>query len=70
MRVKDHPILGGDTRICNARISVNGKPIPAIEGEPIAAALLAVGIRQFRKTPRYGTPRGLFARSVVVRIVS
>ena len=60
MRVKDHPILGGDTRIFNARIYVNGKSIPAIEGEPIAAALLAVGIRQFRKTPKYGTPRGLF----------
>jgi predicted molibdopterin-dependent oxidoreductase YjgC len=60
MRVKDHPVLGEDTRVFNAKIYVNGKPIPAIEGEPIAAALLAVGIRQFRKTPKYRTPRGLF----------
>ena len=60
MRIKDHPILGKDTRVFNAQIYVNGKPIPAIEGEPIAAALLASGITQFSKTPKYGTPRGLF----------
>jgi predicted molibdopterin-dependent oxidoreductase YjgC len=60
MRINDHPILGRDARVCNVRIYVNGKPLRAIEGEPIAAALLAAGIRQFRKTPKYGTPRGLF----------
>ena len=60
MRIQDHPILGEDTRIFNAHIYVNGKPIPAIEGEPIAAALLAAGIKQFRKTPKYKAPRGLF----------
>ena len=60
MRIKNHPILGEDSRVFNAQIYVNGKPIPAIEGEPIAAALLSAGIKQFRKTPKYGTPRGLF----------
>jgi predicted molibdopterin-dependent oxidoreductase YjgC len=60
MRIKEHPILGCDARVCNACIYVDGRPLPAIEGEPIAAALLAAGIRQFRTTPKYGAPRGLF----------
>ncbi len=60
MRIKDHPVLGKDDRGCQVQISVNGQIIHAIEGEPIAAALLAVGIRVFRRTPKYGTPRGVF----------
>ena len=60
MRIKNHPVLGKDERAVQAQISVDGKMIPAIEGEPIAAALLAAGIRQFRRTPKYHTPRGLF----------
>jgi len=60
MRIKEHPILGEDTRVCHAQIFVNGRPIPAIEGEPIAAALVAAGIKQFRTTPKYGAPRGVF----------
>ncbi|MFZ5754732.1 MAG: (2Fe-2S)-binding protein [Bacillota bacterium] len=39
---------------------VDGKKIPAKEGEPIAAALLAAGIRKFRVTPKDGNPRGIF----------
>ena len=32
----------------------------AFEGEPIAAALMANGIRVFRKTRKRGEPRGVF----------
>ncbi len=39
-------------------ISFDGKPIPALEGETIAAALSAAGIVAFRHTPS-GAPRGL-----------
>ena len=60
MRIKDHPVLGKDARTCHVQISVNGRIVHAIEGEPIAAALLAAGIRQFRRTLKYGTPRGVF----------
>ncbi len=60
MRIQEHPVLGKDVRTSHVQIVVNGRRIPAIEGEPIAAALLAAGIRQFRYTPKYGTPRGLF----------
>ena len=60
MRVAKHPILGNDKREQDASIMVDGNRIPAIAGEPIAAALLAAGIRKFRLTPRFGKPRGLF----------
>lgn len=60
MRVKHHPILDEERRTCNATIIVDGKEIPAMEGEPIAAALLAAGIRKFRETPKHHKPRGIF----------
>lgn len=60
MRVEKHPILGDDKRELDACIVVDGNKISAITGEPIAAALLAVGIRKFRFTPRFGNARGLF----------
>jgi len=60
MRVVKHPILGDDCRKRDAAIIVDGNPVAAITGEPIAAALLAAGIRRFRVTPRFGSPRGLF----------
>ena len=39
-------------------ITIDGTVIDAIEGEPIAAALLANGIRVFRTMPRTGEARG------------
>jgi predicted molibdopterin-dependent oxidoreductase YjgC len=39
---------------------LNGKEMQAFEGEPIAAALMANGIRVFRKTRKRGEPRGVF----------
>ena len=60
MRVNKHPILGSDTRNTDAVITVDGLEIPAISGEPIAATLLAAGIRKFRITPKDEKPRGIF----------
>jgi predicted molibdopterin-dependent oxidoreductase YjgC len=60
MRVLRHPILGEDRRKQDACITVDGKRVAAVAGEPIAAALLAAGIRKFRVTQRFGGPRGLF----------
>ena len=60
MRVEKHPVLGDREVGRLVSVSVDGKEIQAVEGEPIAAALLAQGIRVFRKTPRFGDPRGLF----------
>lgn len=60
MRVQNHPILGEETRKCNASIIVDGQKVSAIEGEPIAAALMAAGIKKFRETPKHHKPRGIF----------
>ena len=60
MRVEKHPVLGDREVGRLVSVSVDGKEIQAVEGEPIAAALLAQGIRVFRKTPRFGEPRGIF----------
>jgi predicted molibdopterin-dependent oxidoreductase YjgC len=38
----------------------DGRPVVAYEGETVAAALLASGVRTFRHTARHGTPRGIF----------
>jgi len=60
LRIKDHPILGRDERKDMVTIEVDGKTIPAYEGEPIAVALLALGKRVLRTTPRRKEPRGIF----------
>ena len=60
MRVDKHPVLGDRQPGKTVTISVDGKVLEAVEGEPIAAALLAHGLRTMRKTPRYQEPRGIF----------
>lgn len=42
------------------RIFVNGRPIEAMAGQSVAAALWASGIRTLRRSPREGAPRGAF----------
>ncbi len=42
----------------DCEITWNGAPIPAREGESLAAALLAAGITHFRDTAVTGSPRG------------
>jgi C-terminal peptidase prc len=41
-------------------IDFEGTPIPAIAGEPVAAALFAAGIRTLGRSTKYHRPRGLF----------
>ena len=41
-------------------ILVDGEPVPCFADETVAAALLAHGRRQFRRSPREGAPRGAF----------
>ncbi len=60
MRVADHPILGKQVAARIVELTVDGKKIPAREGETIEAALLASGIRVNRLTRKRGEPRGLF----------
>ncbi|MCK4473443.1 MAG: (2Fe-2S)-binding protein [Anaerolineae bacterium] len=60
MRVLDHPILGEAKLGRKITIEVDGQPIAAFEGEPIAAALLAAGYKVFRYTVKKSEPRGVF----------
>ena len=60
LRVKNHPILGKEARRKKITIFVDGRKIPAYEGEPIAASLTAAGIRVFRYTSKDKEARGVF----------
>lgn len=61
LRIEDHPILDFKSNLGKkVHITVNGKRIEAYEGEPIAAALVASGIKVFRRTPKLHMPRGLY----------
>lgn len=60
MRILNHPILGKLSPSNWIEIEVDGEKIRAIEGEPIAAALIASGRCVFRYTERFSEPRGIF----------
>ena len=60
MRVVHHPVLGDAAKCKQVTIRVDGVEIEACEGEPIAAALVAAGIRVFRMTRKRKEPRGIF----------
>ncbi len=44
-------------------IELDGQPVRAHEGEPVAVALFAGGIRLLARSPKYHRPRGLFCAS-------
>lgn len=58
-RVTNHPVLP-DLANEEVTFSFNGTTYAAHEGEPLAAALLANGVRQLRTSPVEGEPRGLY----------
>ena len=60
MRVGDHPSLGPPPEAETFDIFVDGRPAPAREGDTIASALIAAGVRVFRFSAKRGEPRGLF----------
>jgi aerobic-type carbon monoxide dehydrogenase small subunit (CoxS/CutS family) len=60
MRVEDHPILGKAEWGRKITLIVDGEPVEACEGEPIATALIAAGRRVFRYTTKNNRPRGVF----------
>lgn len=60
MRIKDHPILGKADEGRKVDIIYDGRRLEARRGEPIAAALMANGIKALHYTRRAGEPRGVF----------
>jgi predicted molibdopterin-dependent oxidoreductase YjgC len=59
-RVTTHPQLGPLPAAETVEIIVDGAPLAARAGEPVAAALLAHGRRVCHTTVRTGEPRGVF----------
>ena len=59
-RISDHPVLGpcGDRK--PVTIFFNGAPIRALEGDTIADALIAAGVRVFHYSYKRHEPRGPF----------
>ena len=60
MRIEKHPILDDLSGRKEVHIMVDGRKLWAYEGESIAAALFAAGIKVHRTTPKYHEPRGIF----------
>ena len=60
MRVISHPVLEDMQGAKWVEITVDGRKIVARQGESIAAALMAEGIRTMRYTPVKSEPRGVF----------
>ena len=59
MRITGHPILP-DPSCREVDFTFNGKSFTAHEGEPVAASLLASGVRKLRVSPVSGQPRGIY----------
>jgi aerobic-type carbon monoxide dehydrogenase small subunit (CoxS/CutS family) len=58
MRIAAHPILEPLPAAAAVTFRFDGRDVEGREGEPIAVALLAAGVRIFRTMPRFGDVRG------------
>ena len=56
----DRRLTGYVERGRQVQIVVDGAPLPAYEGESVAAALLAAGRRALRTSPDRAEPRGMY----------
>ncbi len=59
-RVRHHPVLETFSGGREVVIFLDGEPVAAREGEPVAAALYAAGMRTMRRARHGGEPRGPF----------
>lgn len=59
-RINHHIILGEAPKKEKITITVDGEPVEAFEGDMIAAALWAKGIKKLRYTKKDGKPRGIY----------
>lgn len=59
-RIVDHPVLGKLTDQKEITFTFDGKEYSGYEGDTIASALLAHGIRKLRVHEESGSPRGIY----------
>jgi predicted molibdopterin-dependent oxidoreductase YjgC len=60
MRIECHPIIDDYNKGKSVRFFFDGKEVEGREGEPIAAALKALGVGVHRYTVKRHEPRGIF----------
>jgi predicted molibdopterin-dependent oxidoreductase YjgC len=58
-RIKDHPILRFEKKK-KVKFIFDGREVEGYEGEPIACALHAMGVRVLRRSIYLNRPRGFF----------
>lgn len=59
-RIEHHPVLGVKPKRKLVAFTFNGIEMNGFLGEPIAAALLAGGVRTLRRHEESGSPRGFY----------
>ena len=59
-RFDEHPILGTTERGRLVSFTYDGKTLQGYEGEPVAVALSAAGVKVHRYTAKRHEPRGIF----------
>ena len=60
LRIWNHPILGPLPEAQSVQFFFNGEALQGREGDVVAAALMAHGIRGLRSTERTGSLRGIY----------
>lgn len=60
LRILNHPILDPQQLSDKVEFHFNGMTYEGYENEPVAAALLANGVRTLRVQEEKGTPRGIY----------
>ncbi|MCJ2147588.1 (2Fe-2S)-binding protein [Bacillus sp. B19-2] len=60
MRVEHHPVLGSLENQQSFTFYFNGEAYEGYEGDSIASALLAAGVRTLRQHEASGTDRGIY----------
>jgi predicted molibdopterin-dependent oxidoreductase YjgC len=60
MRIESHPVIDGYNKGKTVRFFFNGAEMEGCEGEPVAAALRALGVKIHRYTVNRHEPRGIF----------
>ncbi|HLR80409.1 MAG TPA: (2Fe-2S)-binding protein [Bacillota bacterium] len=59
-RIVDHPILGRQDEQAVVTFTFDGQTYEGLEGDTIASALLANGVRKLRVHEESGRPRGIY----------
>jgi aerobic-type carbon monoxide dehydrogenase small subunit (CoxS/CutS family) len=60
VRIERHPIISGYEKGAEVEFTYDGRGVVGFEGEPIAAALKALGVMTHRYTVKAHEPRGVF----------